>query len=759
MNRVISVILVVAASLFLSACKDSYTDELKVESNGIELADGTLINLAGQDAYNEQCASCHALDGNGTSAGSSLVGCATCGDIAELTSVIERTMPIGNVGKCSGTCASDTAEYIFYAFNVQNIEETEITLQQITTEPAEVTLRRASLQLSGALPSNTASIAVATSEEEALSAAIDGILSTDAFYDILVEMFNKKFLTDKYLTETAGRGMMLMALDENDYPDRYWFSSYESVSVANCAKDIANDSVAREPLELVRYLARNNLPLTALVDANYTMVNWYSMQTYGAELIDSTGFRTLEEPVCNDGSESIYYDPTDFRPARITHRTEYEEGGINHAGVLTMPVFLNRYPTTPTNVNRHRARIVFDYFLDTDIMAINGGSRDSDSDGIGSGDIPTLSDPNCTVCHDLMDPVSSAFQNYTATGRYIRSNSNPENTWDSTSILPPGFGGESFPEYTPEESGPVSLLQWLGARVAEDARFSRAMVRIVYEGLFGEGLMVSPVDGTSDEDKQAFNIQRSWVNEQASAFKDSGYNLKHLVKNIVLSSYYRAQANSVENNVLSGKIGASQYLSPEALQRKLVATLGFGWDDLRFKDNRLILGGINSADVTDELKDPSGLIVAVQNRMAVEMGCRVAAYDFALPASDRRLFKGIEYTYLPFNEAGEDLTENISLIKGTISRLFWVLYGEDVSVASVEVEEAYQLYRNVLVAYREANPGRYLSCKATNYYEKDGSRGEPLPSGMTLETDSTYNIHAWSALMVYLRSDFRFVYE
>ncbi|TNC90092.1 MAG: hypothetical protein CSH36_12060, partial [Thalassolituus sp.] len=163
MNRVISVILVVAASLFLSACKDSYTDELKVESNGIELADGTLINLAGQDAYNEQCASCHALDGNGTSAGSSLVGCATCGDIAELTSVIERTMPIGNVGKCSGTCASDTAEYIFYAFNVQNIEETEITLQQITTEPAEVTLRRASLQLSGALPSNTASIAVATS--------------------------------------------------------------------------------------------------------------------------------------------------------------------------------------------------------------------------------------------------------------------------------------------------------------------------------------------------------------------------------------------------------------------------------------------------------------------------------------------------------------------------------------------------------------------------------------------------------------------
>lgn len=759
MNRVISVILVVAASLFLSACKDSYTDELKVESNGIELADGTLINLAGQEAYNEQCASCHALDGNGTSAGSSLVGCATCGDIAELTSVIERTMPIGNVGKCSGTCASDTAEYIFYAFNVQNIEETEITLQQITTEPAEVTLRRASLQLSGALPSNTASIAVATSEEEALSAAIDGILSTDAFYDILVEMFNKKFLTDKYLTSIGGRGVILALIDKDDFPNKDWYQSYSSSAVERCALDQTNDAIAREPLELVRHIAENNLPLTQLVEADYTMVNWYSMQTYGAELIVSGEFNQLDSPVCSGGDENVYYDPNDFRPARVNHDLEFESGGVKHAGLLTMPAFLNRYPTTATNVNRHRSRTVFDYFLDTDIMAINGGSRDSDSAGIGEGDIPTLSDPNCTVCHDLMDPVSSMFQNWTATGRYIRANSNSANIWDNSSILSPGFNGTDMPGFSPSEDAPSGMLQWLGTQLASDPRYARAMVRIVYEGVFGEQLLLSPSDNSSQEEKDAFNIQRAWVNEVAGAFKNANWNIKTLVKSILMSSYYRAESIDIPNEILAAKLGASQLLSPEALQRKLQATLGFGWDDLRSLNNRMMFGGMNSDDVTEELKDPSGIMVAMQKRMAVEMGCRATSYNLALPVSERKLFRSLEYTTLPVDDSGEEIPEHIAMIKSAIAELMWSLYGERVSAESSEVSAAYELYRSLLSLHQEAPAGRYLSCRATNYFNADGSYGGAMPDSQKLEYDNDYNVHAWTGVMVYLLSDFRFVFE
>ena len=202
MKRIIYLVLVVLSSFILAACKNSYKGELSgsTVTDDIQLEDGTLINIAGQQAYNEQCANCHAPDGNGTSAGTSLIGCATCGDLAELTSLIERTMPIGNPASCSGTCASDTAEYIFYAFNVQDIEEADVTSMDIQLDDAGVTLRRASLQLSGALPTATA-LAASEASEEALSAALDGILSTDAFYEILLEIFNKKLLTDKYLQD------------------------------------------------------------------------------------------------------------------------------------------------------------------------------------------------------------------------------------------------------------------------------------------------------------------------------------------------------------------------------------------------------------------------------------------------------------------------------------------------------------------------------------------------------------------------------
>lgn len=761
MKRVIYLVLVVLSSFILAACKNSYEGELSgsTVTDDIQLEDGTLINIAGQQAYNEQCANCHAPDGNGTSAGTSLVGCATCGDLAELTSLIERTMPIGNPASCSGTCASDTAEYIFYAFNVQDIEEADVTSMDIQLEDAEVTLRRASLQLSGALPTATA-LAASEVSEEALSAALDGVLSTDMFYEILLEIFNKKFLTDKYLTAISGRGSMLDLLDEADYPNKLWYKQFSSDAMMLCSLDNVNDAIAKEPLELVRHIATNDLPATELVTADYTMVNWYSMQSYGAELVNaSDSFRVIDHAVCSDGDEAVYYDPSHFLPARITHDLEFEAGGILHAGVLTMPAFLNRYPTTETNVNRHRARTVYDYFLDTDIMAITGGSR-SNADGIGQGDVPTMTDPNCIVCHNVMDPISSLFQNWTATGRYIRANRNTENSWDAERILPPGFNGEKLAGYAPDDVAPTGMLQWLGDALVKDQRFSRAIVRIIYEGLFGQELLLSPSDSSTDAEKEAFNTQRRWINELSSSLVDNGWNVKVVIKAMLLSPYYRARSIDNPGIETTDHIGASQRLAPLALQRKLQATVGFAWDELWVTDSQLMYGGINSDDVVEELKEASGLADAMHQRMAVEMGCRATSYDFALKPEDRLLFPTIDYTVLPFDPAdGSDLPENIAAIKDAIARLHWTLYGEQVEIDSADVSEVYDLYKRVLLHLREKNPGRFLSanCRATNSYNPDGTQGDILEQ--KLEYDFSYSLHAWMAVMVYLLSDFRFIYE
>lgn len=761
MKRVIYLVLVVVSSFILAACKNSYEGELSgsTVTDDIQLEDGTLINIAGQQAYNEQCANCHAPDGNGTSAGTSLVGCATCGDLAELTSLIERTMPIGNPASCSGTCASDTAEYIFYAFNVQDIEEADVTSMDIQLEDAEVTLRRASLQLSGALPTATA-LAASEVSEEALSAALDGVLSTDMFYEILLEIFNKKFLTDKYLTAISGRGSMLDLLDEADYPNKLWYKQFSSDAMMLCSLDNVNDAIAKEPLELVRHIATNDLPATELVTADYTMVNWYSMQSYGAELVNaSDSFRVIDHAVCSDGDEAVYYDPSHFLPARITHDLEFEAGGILHAGVLTMPAFLNRYPTTETNVNRHRARTVYDYFLDTDIMAINGAG-DGAMNGVGVGDIPTMNDPTCFICHNVMDPVSSLFQNWTATGRYIRANRNDGNVWDTDTILAPGFNGEQFEGGSSGAIGSEGMLQWLGQALVDDSRYQRAIVKIVYEGLFGQDLLLSPSDTSTEAEKEAFNQQRRWINELSSSLVDNGWNVKVVIKAMLLSPYYRARSIDNPGIETTDHIGASQRLAPLALQRKLQATVGFAWDELWVTDSQLMYGGINSDDVVEELKEASGLADAMHQRMAVEMGCRATSYDFALESEQRKLFPNIEYDMLPFDPVEETpLSENIAAIKTTIADLHWSLYGLTVDVNSEEVNEAYDLYYRVLMQYREINPGRFLSCRAMREYLQDGSQGDLLPEDQRLEFDSSYNVQAWTAVMVYLLSDFRFIYE
>lgn len=761
MKRVIYLVLVVLSSFILAACKNSYEGELSgsTVTDDIQLEDGTLINIAGQQAYNEQCANCHAPDGNGTSAGTSLVGCATCGDLAELTSLIERTMPIGNPASCSGTCASDTAEYIFYAFNVQDIEEADVTSMDIQLEDAEVTLRRASLQLSGALPTATA-LAASEVSEEALSAALDGVLSTDMFYEILLEIFNKKFLTDKYLTAISGRGSMLDLLDEADYPNKLWYKQFSSDAMMLCSLDNVNDAIAKEPLELVRHIATNDLPATELVTADYTMVNWYSMKSYGAELVNaSDSFRVIDHAVCSDGDEAVYYDPSHFLPARITHDLEFEAGGILHAGVLTMPAFLNRYPTTETNVNRHRARTVYDYFLDTDIMAINGAG-DGAMNGVGVGDIPTMNDPTCFICHNVMDPVSSLFQNWTATGRYIRANRNDDNVWDTDTILAPGFNGEQFEGGSSGAIGSEGMLQWLGQALVDDSRYQRAIVKIVYEGLFGQDLLLSPSDTSTEAEKEAFNQQRRWINELSASLVENDWNLKVVVKAMLMSPYYRATSFDAVDGGIVGHLGASQRLSPLALQRKLKATLGFAWDEFWSMDSQLMYGGINSDDVTEALNEPSGLADALHQRMAVEMGCRATSYDFALESEQRKLFPNIEYDMLPFDPVEETpLSENIAAIKTTIADLHWSLYGLTVDVNSEEVNEAYDLYYRVLLHHRDSKPGRYLSCRARAEYLADGSQGDVFPDEQKLEFDSNYNVHAWTAVMVYLLSDFRFIYE
>jgi hypothetical protein len=81
-----------------------------------------------------------------------------------------------------------------------------------------------------------------------------------------------------------------------------------------------------------------------------------------------------------------------------------------HAGVLSSLAFLSRYPTTETNRNRARSRWTYYHFLGLDIE--KSAARTTDPVALADTNNPTLNNPACTVCHQNLDPVAGAFEDF-----------------------------------------------------------------------------------------------------------------------------------------------------------------------------------------------------------------------------------------------------------------------------------------------------------------------------------------------------------
>lgn len=769
--------------LTLAGCEQAYDGNVGGDSVDNSLDFGN-YNAEGARLYGEQCAGCHGAEGNGTQIGTPLVACATCTGIATLADEIERTMPIGkdtSVDDCAGQCANDVAEFIMYAFNGLSLYEAASSLEGVSVLPLDKTLRNATVQLAGRLPTDTETARVVAEGVAGFTAVMNEVMNEDEFFNRLGEMFNDVFLTDKYLTVNQNNGALNL-LDSEDYGNKAWYSvDYPSggneanEDNRNCANRLTNDAIAREGLELINYITRNNLPITELVTADYTMVNWYSQKVYEAELVnpgDSFSMLPAEENPCLKQSSSyadatLRYDPTDFKPARIIKKLEHTTG-IPHAGILTSAMFLNRFPTTKTNRNRHRSYIVYDVFLDTDILDIEG-SRPEDSIDTTS-DVPTLQNPACYTCHTVMDPIASTFQHWNERGRRIPSYTNA-NSWSSNDIEGPGIAGKKI-----DISGTdvySNMLQWLGNEIAQDPRYMRAITRHLYKGIIGQDLLDTPGDSASEADITAFNAQRAILTGIGQAMAANNWNIKTAINGILLSPYYRAVQVDSDKLVAANHIGSSRLLTPEMLQRKLKATLGFDWDELRSndKDNRIMFGGIDSDSVINRITEPSGLMVAMQELMATEMACRATAFDFTKERSptvnERRLFKFVSTEIEPFDKDGFELPSNIEAIKTNIQFLHSILLAEDLPIDSAEITATYQLFLATWQTGQQllANPDDYsptpstaLSWSCRGRWDRENN-SKDLPAEDRIDYDNNYVIRSWMAVMTYLLSDYRYIYE
>ena len=209
------------------------------------------------------------------------------------------------------------------------------------------------------------------------------------------------------------------------------------------------------------------------------------------------------------------------------------------------------------------------------------------------------------------------------------------------------------------------------------------------------------------------------------------------------------------------------------LQRKLKATLGFDWYELQAndQDNRIMFGGIDSDSVIDRIHEPSGLMVAMQERMAVEMACRATAFDFTKTRTpdinERRLFKFVSPDVQPFDADGFEIPSNVNAIKKNIQYLHNALLGENLELSSPEIDATYQLFLstwqlgNTMLANPddyEPEPSTYLEWTCRALWDRENN-DQGLEDDARIYRDENYVIRSWMSVMTYLLSDYRYIYE
>ena len=282
-------------------------------------------------------------------------------------------------------------------------------------------------------------------------------------------------------------------------------------------------------------------------------------------------------------------------------------------------------------------------------------------------------------------------------------------------------------------------------------------------------------DGTMvdyDERLETFEIQEALFESLTSAFNEGGKDHRILVKGVILSKWFRAAAPreelTEEDKVRLRDVGTARLLTPELLDRKIVTVTGTRWahnngTPYLMNENQMMIffGGINSDDITKRITTPNGLMASVIQRMSTEVACMSVARDFVRERPNRKLFPYADHTFMPEDENGFAIPGAVEAIYENIRYLHGWLLGEWLPYGHVDLEETYSLFYDTWVEGREALDAGAVSnnligtCRA----EKDQDSGMWLPAEQRITADPDYTVRAWQAVLTYLMSDYRFIYE
>ncbi|MGZ3697774.1 MAG: hypothetical protein ACXWP5_06615, partial [Bdellovibrionota bacterium] len=246
----------------------------------------------------------------------------------------------------------------------------------VTMRDAVETLRRASFQLLGRPPTAAEIAQVNPSDLSTLDPVLLNMMKDPTFKDRIYEIFNDVFLTDANIGESASRITIPHELA----------GAFAYTEDYGAKEQAANVALTREPIEMISYVTMNDRDFREIVNGQYRLLNSGS----------AAFFKISTASVPADGAYHMYAGP------------ELKQG--EYAGMLTTHSYIIRYPNTFTNRQRKRARYVLKNFLGLDVMLLSQPNLDTSQ--LSGTPAPWKTNPQCTVCHQVLDPVAGLFQNW-----------------------------------------------------------------------------------------------------------------------------------------------------------------------------------------------------------------------------------------------------------------------------------------------------------------------------------------------------------
>ena len=213
----------------------------------------------------------------------------------------------------------------------------------------------------------------------------------------------------------AGQWLGTVAVGRTVIPDTDFFKPHYS--------DKTTDEMRRQVSETMLWMLKEDRPITDWIDSPVVVINKRLAEHYGIETKAELG--------------------DDFQPIRL----EDCEGASARSGAFGMGAvhMLTSYArrTSPVLRGGWVLETMFGTHVPApppDIPSLKGGDGESDKRTVRQRLELHRANPTCAVCHDMMDPIGFAMENFDVLGRW-RDNESTDNPIDASGKLP---SGETF---------------------------------------------------------------------------------------------------------------------------------------------------------------------------------------------------------------------------------------------------------------------------------------------------------------------------